>query len=114
MVKPVPAVGSFHIGSPSHCAAAGVASNVNPSVSAARFIVPSQRQGEKPCGDQGARSRRRWSYGKNRGPASQSCVALMHPHGADRHTGRLVEVVEVEKVGRSEERRVGKEWRSWG
>src|SRR5439155_1619566 len=41
--------GSFHIGSPSHCAAASVASNVNPSVSAARFIVPSQRQGE-PCG----------------------------------------------------------------
>src|SRR5438034_4147045 len=50
MVKPVPAVGSFHAGSPSHCAAAGVASNVNPSVSAVRFIVPSQRQGKTVWG----------------------------------------------------------------
>src|SRR5207244_2689900 len=84
MVKPVPAVGSFHIGSPSHCAAAGVASNVRPRVRAARFVVPAQRQGETVW-DQGARSRRRWSNGRNRRSASQSCVALMHPHEADRH-----------------------------
>src|SRR5438128_6875744 len=56
MVKPVPALGSFHTGSPSHCAAAGVASNaVSPSNNIVRFINPSQRLGET-VQDQGARS----------------------------------------------------------
>src|SRR5439155_19294263 len=56
MVKPVPALGSFHTGSPSHCAAAGVASNaVSPSSNIVRFISPSQRLGET-VQDQGARS----------------------------------------------------------
>jgi len=55
-VKPVPALGSFHTGSPSHCAAAGVASNaVSPSSNIVRFISPSQRLGET-VQDQGARS----------------------------------------------------------
>src|SRR5438046_2082008 len=53
---PVPALGSFHTGSPSHCAAAGVASNaVSPSSNIVRFISPSQRLGET-VQDQGARS----------------------------------------------------------
>src|SRR5256885_280314 len=55
MVKPEPAVGLFQLGSPSHCAAAGGASNANPSVNAARFISASQRL-EETVWDQGARS----------------------------------------------------------
>src|SRR5438067_7454716 len=56
MVKPVPALGSFHTGSPSHCAAAGVASNaVSPSSNIVRVISPSQRLGETGQ-DQGGRS----------------------------------------------------------
>src|SRR5438093_1078758 len=89
MVKPVPALGLFHAGSPSHCAVAGVASSANPSVNAVRFISAPSRL-RKPCGTR-AHGPARWSNGRNRGPASQSCVAPMHLHEADRHTGRLVE-----------------------
>src|SRR2546427_9532152 len=90
MVKPVPALGWFHAGSPSHWAVAGVASSANPSVNAVRLISALSRL-RKPCGTR-AHGPARWSNGRIRRPASQSCVALMHPHEADRHTGRLVEV----------------------
>src|SRR5213083_3217123 len=44
MVTPVPPLGLFHTGIPSHCAAAGVARHAaNPSVNTARISTPSGR-----------------------------------------------------------------------
>src|SRR5439155_213767 len=68
---------------PSHCAAAGAVPNAaSMSTASARFIRPPLRT--KSTGP-GRRPPQPLAYGRNPRPASQSCVALMHPHGADRH-----------------------------
>src|SRR5438552_5400752 len=89
MVSPVPPLGLFHTGSPSHCAAAGVARNAdNATVNAARIDTPS---GEVGGGREGWR--RLWSQRENLPnlhqppPTSITCFSSVHPHGADRHAG---------------------------
>src|SRR3989442_13922872 len=58
---------------PSHCAAAGAATNANnPTTTIAGCW--SDLQNDPPAHSRNARL------------ASQSCVTLMHPHGAERHT----------------------------
>src|SRR5437016_5248367 len=90
MVTPVPPLGLFHTGSPSHCAAAGVARNASiATVNDARIS---------------ALSRGWWRFGRleevgggcgGRGkppPTSPNLrnlpnLLLVHPHRADRHAG---------------------------
>src|SRR2546422_9206451 len=58
---------------PSHCAAARAATNANnPSTNIARCM--SDLHHDPPAHSRNGRS------------ASQPCVTLMHPHGAERHT----------------------------
>src|SRR5439155_1155626 len=98
MVKPVPALGSFHTGSPSHCAAAGVASNaVSPSSNIVRFISPSQRLGET-VQDQGARS---GGDGPTVGTAARgvNAVSLYGTHTAPIDTRLLGYRIPGEKYG---------------
>src|SRR2546428_616018 len=100
MGRPVPPLGLFHTGWPSHCAAAGVASNtMTPSVNPARIDTPSGKVG-------GGWWRVVKDGGGCGGPPPPSStdlhnLFLVHPHGGDRHAGERM-VAEAARHARVE------------
>src|SRR5439155_9271960 len=91
MVSPVPPLGLFHTGSPSHCAAAGVARNAdNATVNAARIRALSGgwwRFGRLEEVGGGCGGSETTSSNLPQPPQPSQPAFSVHPHGADRHAG---------------------------